>query len=69
MSRADAKIRNAKIDAMLDELYEPKAIAATVNCAMKVVYERMWDRRLHKIYVTAEEKLAIRQGRVRAAST
>ena len=53
---------------MLDELYEPKAISVTLGCATKCIYERMWERRLHKVYVTTEEKLAIRERRVRAAS-
>lgn len=68
MTKAEAKIRTAKIDAMLDELYEPKAISVTLGCATKCIYERMWERRLHKVYVTTEEKLAIRERRVRAAS-
>lgn len=60
MSKADAKKRDDEIDRHLDDLLEVKAIAALCNVHVTLVYQRMWERRLHKVYVTSEEKAALR---------
>lgn len=63
MSKLDRNKRNADIDRSLSELFEPKLAAAACNLPPHVVYRRMRELDLEKVWVTRAEKETIRQQR------
>lgn len=64
MSKATKRERTEKIEQYLREMYEPRAIAAMCNVHVSSVYEVMWGKRLHKVYLTQDEKEMIRAKRM-----
>jgi hypothetical protein len=45
-----------RIDEMIDEMVEPKAIAHALRVGQKTVYSRIWDRNLRRAFVSSKER-------------
>ena len=55
-NKAQNAIIMQRIDEMIDEMHEPKAIAHLLGVGQKTVYSRIWDRNLRRAFVSSKER-------------